>query len=107
MSTTPIVIVNNPLSDGTMGSASQVQGVFADLRNQGQLAINELVVLRENTLLLFNNALSELNGKRVRVNRLPEVGIAVKFLTSDLQDINQTITTASLRGDSNSFSLRE
>lgn len=94
-------------TDGTTGSESQVAQAFTELRLQGQSSIDELVVLRENTLLLFNNALSELNGKRVKINRLPEVGIAAKFLTSDLQDINQSITTASVRADSNSFSLRE
>lgn len=94
-------------TDGTEGSESQVAQAFSELRTQGQAAIDELVVLRENTLLLFNNALSGLNGKRVRANRLPEVGITAKFVTSDLQDINQSITTASLRADSNSVSLRE
>lgn len=104
---TPIILVSDPIVDGTAGSASQIQQAFDDLRNQGQISINQLVTLRENTLILFNNALSELNGKRVRANRLPEIGIAAKFITTDLQDINQTITTATVRADANSFSLRE
>jgi len=95
------------LTDGTEGSNSQVLQAFYELLNQGQAAIKQLVTIREDTLLLFNNALSELNGKRVRINRLPEVGIAAKFIATDLQDINQAITTASLRADSNGFSLRE
>src|SRR5665213_142099 len=101
MATTPIIV------DGSAGSSSAVAGAFTALREQGQASIEQLVELRENTLLLFNNGLSELNGKRVRVNRLPEIGIAAKFITSDLQDINQPITTASVRVDANSFSLRE
>lgn len=107
MATTPIVNVSNPLSDGTTGSASEILGIFSNLRNQGQIAINDLVVMRENTLILFNNALSELNGKRVRANRVPQIGVAAKFITTDLQDINQSITTATVRSDANSFSLRE
>src|SRR5271156_5847121 len=102
MATNPI-----PLVDGTPGSASQVQALFDALITQGQTSINTLVVLRENTLLLFNNALSELNGKYVRANRLPAIGVAAKFVTSDLQDINQPVTTATVRCDSNNISLRE
>lgn len=102
MATTPI-----QFTDGTEGSASQVSAAFTQLRTQGQTSINQLVVLRENTLLLFQNALSELNGKRVRADRLPTVGIATRFVTSDLQDINQTITTAALRCDANTVSLKE
>lgn len=93
--------------DGTVGSQSQVAQAFDELRTQGQDAINKLVILRENTLLLFSNALSGLNGKRIRANRLPEVGVTSKLVVSDLQDINQSITTASVRADSNSISLRE
>src|SRR5208282_2121517 len=55
----------------------------------------------------FQNALSELNGKRVRANRLPTVGVSTRFVTSDLQDINQTVTTAALRCDANTVSLKE
>lgn len=95
------------LVDGTTGSNSQILKAFSELLTQGQAAIKQLVTIREDTLLLFNNALSELNGKRVTINRLPEIGIAAKFVTTDLQDINQAITTASLRADSNGFSLRE
>lgn len=94
-------------TDSTPGSASQVAQAFSELRTQGQASIDSLVVLRENTLLLFNNALAGLNGKRVRANRMQEIGVAVKFVTSDLQDINQPITTASVRCDSNNVALRE
>lgn len=94
-------------TDGTPGSESQVAQAFTELRTQGQAAINQLVVMRENTLLLFNNALTSLNGKRVRTNRLAQIGVPGQFVTSDLQDINQPITTASLRCDSNGVSLRE
>jgi len=58
-------------------------------------------------LLLFNNALAELNGKKVRANRLPEIGIDVKFLTTDDKDFNQPITTATLRCDAGNITLRE
>jgi hypothetical protein len=97
----------NPLLDGTVGSASTTQANFDVLINQGQAAIDQCVTLRENTLLLFNNALEELNGKRVRANRLAQIGVPVKFLTSDLKDINQPITTATLRVDANNIVLRE
>jgi hypothetical protein len=94
-------------TDGTPGSASQVSEAFTEIRTQGQIAINALVVLRENTLLLFNNALSALNGRRVRANRLPQIGVAARFVTSDLRDINQPTTTASVRCDTSSVSLKE
>ena len=104
MATIPIIV---PLVDGTTGSASAVQSNFDVLINQGQAAINKCVVLRENTLILFNNALSELNGKKVRANRLAQIGVPVKFLTTDDKDINQPITTATLRCDAGNVTLRE
>ena len=96
-----------PLVDGTTGSASAVQANFDVLINQGQAAINQCITLRENTLLLFNNALSELNGKKVRANRLAQIGVPAKFLTTDDKDINQPITTATLRCDAGNVTLRE
>ena len=57
-------------TDGTEGSASSFIEAVQEIRSQGQTAIDTLVDLRENTLLLFNNALSSLNSKRVRANRL-------------------------------------
>lgn len=102
MATTPL-----QFTDGTEGSASQVSAAFTTLRTQGQTSINACVVLRENTLLLFQNALSALNGKRVRANRVPTVGVSARFVASDLQDINQAITTASLRCDANAIALKE
>lgn len=93
--------------DGQQGSAGQVKQAFSELSAQGQTSINTLVVTREDTLILFNNALMALNGKRVRAARLAQIGVTAKFLTSDLVDINQPITTATVRCDSNSVSLRE
>jgi hypothetical protein len=94
-------------TDGTQGSASQVETSFTELRTQGQSAISQLVSLREQSLLLFSNALSALNSKRVRSNRLANQSVALKFVVSDLQDINQTTTTATLRCDTNSVYLKE
>lgn len=94
-------------ADGTEGSASAVMAAFSQLRTQGQNAIDALVIMRENTLLLFNNAMSQMNGKKVNANRVPTIGTAVNFIVSDLLDINQPITTATLRCDANSVSLRE
>lgn len=94
-------------TDNTTGSASEFIDAIQELRVQGQSAIDTLVDIRENTLLLFNNALSSLNSKRVRANRLSEVSVVTKFVASDLRDINQAATTTTVRADSNSITLKE
>lgn len=92
---------------GQEGSRSAFVSSLNDLLDQGQGLLDDLEQKRLNTLLEFNRCLSAMNGRRQRANRAESVGILGTFHVSDFIDIDQTNTTATVRADSQSVSLKE
>ena len=80
---------------------------LARLQAQGQSVLDGLAQMRLDTLLRFQQDLSTLNGFRQRAYRLPVQDIAGQFLVSDMLDIDQAATSATVRADSSSVTLRK
>jgi len=95
------------VEDGDQGSLSVFMAALAALQAQGQSVLNGLSQISSDTLLRFQQDLSVLNGYRQRAYRLPVQDVAGQFLVSDLLDIDQAATSATVHADSSSVTLRE
>src|ERR1017187_9820774 len=95
------------VQDGDQGSRAVFMAALADLQTQGQSVLNGLAQTRLDTLLRFQQDLSALNGRRQRAYRLPVHDIAGQFLVSDMLDIDQAATSATVRADASSVTLRK
>ena len=93
--------------DGDQGSRSVFVAALAALQAQGQSVLEGLAQTNLDTLLRIQQDLNALNGRRQRAYRLPVQDIAGQFLVSDLLDVDQPATSATVRADSSSVTLRE
>jgi hypothetical protein len=94
-------------SMGEVASASTLMSAFNALRSQGQQVIDTLVNYRATSLIDFEQRVEALNSRRQRANRIGSPYIPVEFVTTDLLDIDQTQTSATVRADSQAVILRE
>lgn len=98
----------NPIFQlGQQGSKSVLWNALQAIFEQGSDVLQDVENARINTLVAFENRLSSINGRRLRANRIPVSGSYGSFLTSDFTGIDQGQTTATVRSDSSSVSLRE
>jgi hypothetical protein len=95
------------VQDGDQSSRAVFVAALAQLQAQGQSVLDSLAQTRLDTLCRFEQDLSALNGRWQRAYRLPVQDIAGQFLVSDLLDIDQAATSATVRADSSSVTLRE
>jgi hypothetical protein len=92
---------------GEEASLSKFVGALQVIHDQGSSVLTELENNRIDTLIEFGRRLASMNGRRQRANRVAATGVPIKFVATDFLDIDQTVTTASVRSDSSSVSLRE
>lgn len=78
-----------------------------DIRQQGQKVLEDLGIARETTLFRFQQDLSALNSKRQMAERVLSPDIACRFVMSDMLDLDQAKTSATLRVDSQAATCRE
>ena len=95
------------VQDGDQGSRAVFMAALEALQAQGKSVLDGLEQTRLDTLLRFEQDLSALNGRRQRAFRLPVQDIAGQFLVSDMLDVDQAATSATVRADAASVSLRE
>jgi hypothetical protein len=70
-------------------------------------ALDDIKTTRGNTLFRFEQGLSALNARRQRAARVNAPDIACRFLVSDMLDIDQSETSATIRADASAVSLKE
>jgi hypothetical protein len=92
---------------GEEASLTKFIAALDDIHGQGKDVLDELELNRIHTLVEFGRRLSAMNGRRQRANRVSGAGTPVQFVATDFLDIDQTITTATVRSDSGSATLRE
>ena len=84
---------------GEAASASKLMGAFNVLRNQGQQLLTTLGTYRTDSLVSFEQRVEALNSRRERANRVKSSYVAVRFVATDLLDMDQTQTSATVRAD--------
>jgi hypothetical protein len=95
------------IANGSPSSAAELQAQFAALSAQGQSVLDDIATTRETTLLRFDQGLSALNSRQQRAARINAPDIVCRFVTSDMLDIDQTLTSAAVRADAGAVTLRE
>lgn len=93
--------------EGTESSAGDLMAALQDLSNKGQSVLDDIKTTRGNTLFRFEQGLSALNARRQRAARVNAPDIACRFLVSDMLDIDQAKTSATIRYDARVVSLKE
>lgn len=99
--------MNEVFTDGDEGRQSVFVSALSGLQSQGQSVLDDLEQMRLETLIKFEHGLSALNARRQRAFRIPTADLAGRFVASDLLDIDQSLTSATLRADSSAVTLRE
>jgi hypothetical protein len=92
---------------GEAASASKAMTAFSGLWNQGDALLKTLVSYRNLSLTNFQQKVEALNGRRQRANRIVPSFTAVRFVITDFLDIDQTLTSATVRADSQAVTLKE
>lgn len=88
-------------------SQSAITKRFEDLRTKGQSVLDDLDAARQDTLFRFELGLSALNSRRQRAARVLSPDVACQFIASDLIDVDQAGTSATLRPDSGGVLVNE
>jgi hypothetical protein len=92
---------------GQEASSSAVTAAFEELRSIGESALSLIEQKRINTLVDFDRRLSSLNLRRQRANRANTPRVAANFVVSDLLSVDQGNSSACIRIDTQSVTLRE
>ena len=95
------------IQDGDVSSASLFMSLLENLQATGQSVLDDLEASRAETLFRFEQQLSAINAKRQRAARVLAPDIACRFVTSDLLDIDQTLTSGTVRIDAKAATCRE
>jgi len=95
------------IEDGTLSSASQFMNLLNSLQATGASVLADLAQARQDTLFRFQQDFSALTSKQQRAARLLSPDIACRFVTSDFLDVDQSLTSATVRSDSQAVTLRE
>ena len=93
-------------SMGESASASQMNLVFSGLQAQGNAVLQTLSEIQLTTLVDYQRSLTALNARRQKAARALTYG-TTGFLVSDFCGIDQGSTTATIRADTASATLRE
>ena len=94
-------------SMGKSASASEINTAFDGLQEQGNSVLDTMSEIQLTTLVDYQRALDALNLRQQRALRVQADGIAVRFVVSDFDSIDQGQTTATVRIDTASATLRE
>lgn len=92
---------------GEEASRGKLVTQLETLRAQGEQVLAQLEAARLETLMTFERRLAALNGRRQRANRILAPRVAARFVVSDLLDLDQAQTTATVRADVQAVTLRE
>src|ERR1017187_2064806 len=93
MSTTPSIL------NGQESSAALVNQTFANLQTQGTAVLALLTNIQLTTLVDYGQCLTAVQSKQQRAARVKATEVAGLFVVSDLDSINQGLTTATVRID--------
>jgi hypothetical protein len=91
----------------TESSRAAVMQKFTALSATGQSVMDDIGVVHTNTLLAFQQFLSQANLMKTRVDRICAPGVMGRFVVSDLLGVDLPHTTASLRPDATAVTLCE
>jgi hypothetical protein len=99
--------VGDLYADGQTGSRSALLSALTKLQATGQGILDDLATVRQTTIAEFEQGLTALNGRHQRANRVLAADLAGQFVVSDFLDIDQTLTSATVRADSQAVTLRQ
>jgi hypothetical protein len=100
-------MANNLDPNSVVGSASALYQSLTDIRNTGQSVLDAIQQSQTSVLLDLQQSLEVLNARQQRASHLLNSDIVCRFLVSDFETIDQSQTSATVRIDSESASLRE
>jgi hypothetical protein len=92
---------------GEEASRSKLVGLLQGIRDKGVSVLEQLETARLQSLVEFDRRLGSINSRRQRANRIKSPGTVVRFVVSDLIDLDQGSTTSSVRADAQAVTLRE
>lgn len=95
------------LQDGDVSSARVFLDTMEAMRQKGQSVLDDLEAARNETLFRMQQGLNALNSRRQRAARVLSPDVACRFVVSDMLDIDQARTSATVRADAGSVTLRE
>jgi hypothetical protein len=101
MSTLPVFQLNQE------SSASMVKQALSSIQGQGTAILSTLSQIELSTLVDYDRALTALNGRQQQAARVYPPKTVALFVVSDFNDIDQGNTTATIRADTASATLRE
>lgn len=93
--------------DGSQGSASALFENLSSIQATGQAVLDSIESAQTSVLLDLEQSLQVLNSRQQRASRLTSSDVVCRFLVSDFESIDQTRSSATIRIDSQSVSLRE
>jgi hypothetical protein len=102
MSTVPYTF-----SMGESASASQINADFLALQEQGNAILDTMSEIQLTTLVDYQRALDALGLRQQQALRVQADGVVMRFVVSDFDSIDQGQTTATVRIDTASATLRE
>lgn len=103
MSTNPSAMI----ADGRQSSAGAMNQTFQQIQDQGNQILALLTKMQLSTLVDYNNRLTALALRQQRAARVSAAGVVGLFLVSDFNTIDQGQSTATVRIDTASATLRE
>jgi hypothetical protein len=98
---------STPIANGQQSSASGLNQTFSGLQDQGNAILSLLSQIQLTTLLDYSHRLTDLTSKQQRAARVQAADIVALFVVSDFGSVNQGLTTATVRVDTASATLRE
>jgi hypothetical protein len=93
--------------DGEEASASRFMDMLEEMRAKGQSVLDDLTAARDETLFRMQQGLNALNSRRQRAVRVLSPDVACRFVVSDLLDIDQALTSSTVRADASTATCRE
>ena len=99
--------MNELFQVGDEGSRAAVVQALTDLQNRGSEVLAAINDAQRNILLAIERRLAALNARRQGSNRVLTSRTPVKFVMSDVLDVDQARSSATLRPDAQAGTLRE
>lgn len=88
-------------------SSSDLQSQFAPLSTQGQSILDDMNTVQDTTLFRFEQGLSGVERPPSTGSPRKCTGYRLLVVVSDMLDIDQTMTSATVRADAGAVTLRE
>lgn len=93
--------------NGDQGSRQTMMDALNSVRDQGTAVLNAIEAAYTTNLVNLERRLTSINARRQLANRVPTLRSLGKLVVTDFNDIDQAKTTATVRIDSQSVTLRE